>query len=44
MNLTDYHAKCFAYEVTKRCPSYSAEKLDGAVAGAQVAFNRWYEA
>jgi hypothetical protein len=28
--LTDYHAKFFAYELTKRCPSDSAEKLAGA--------------
>ncbi len=37
--LTDYHAKFFAYELTKRCPSDSAEKLAGAVAGAQVDLN-----
>src|SRR5262245_21896513 len=36
MSLTDYHAKYFAYELTKRCPSDSLEKLAGAVAGAQV--------
>ncbi|MDD2765536.1 MAG: hypothetical protein PHE83_16360 [Opitutaceae bacterium] len=36
MNLTDYHAKYFAYELTKRCSSDSLEKLAGAVAGAQV--------
>ncbi|MDF3058560.1 MAG: SNF2-related protein, partial [Rariglobus sp.] len=39
MLLTDYHAKYFAYELTKRCPSDSAEKLAGAVAGAQVDLN-----
>lgn len=39
MNLTDYHAKYFAYELTKRCPSDSMEKLAGAVAGAQVDLN-----
>jgi len=27
MNLTDYHAKYFAYELTKRRPSDSVEKL-----------------
>ena len=39
MNLTDYHAKYFAYELTKRCPSDSIEKLANAVAGAQVDLN-----
>ncbi|MDO8541190.1 MAG: SNF2-related protein [Opitutaceae bacterium] len=39
MTLTDYHAKYFAYELTKRCPSDSLEKLAGAVAGAQVDLN-----
>jgi len=33
---TDYHAKYFAHELTKRCASDSLEKLAGAVAGAQV--------
>ncbi len=36
---TDYHAKYFAYELTKRCASDSMEKLAGAVAGAQVDLN-----
>lgn len=39
MNTTDYHAKYFAYELTKRCSSDSMEKLAGAVAGAQVDLN-----
>ncbi|MGH7962494.1 MAG: SNF2-related protein, partial [Candidatus Binatia bacterium] len=39
MNLTDYHAKDFAYELTKRCPSDSAEKLAGALVDAQVDLN-----
>lgn len=39
MTLTDYHAKYFAYELTKRCSSDSLEKLAGAVAGAQVDLN-----
>ncbi len=39
MKLTDYHAKYFAYELTKRCPSDSVEKLTSAVAGAQVDLN-----
>src|SRR6266513_6298286 len=39
MNLTDYHAKYFAHELTKRCPSDSLEKLATAVAGAQVDLN-----
>lgn len=37
--ITDYHAKYFAHELTKRCPSDSMEKLAGAVAGAQVDLN-----
>src|SRR6185436_11717379 len=39
MDLTPYHAKYFAYELTKRCSSDSIEKLAGAVAGAQVDLN-----
>lgn len=39
MNLTDYHAKYFAHELTRRCPPDSAEKLAGAVASAQVDLN-----
>ncbi len=39
MNLTDYHAKLFAYELTKRCASDSAEKLATALADAQVDLN-----
>ncbi len=31
MQLTDYQAKYFAYELTKRCPSDSVEKLAGVV-------------
>ena len=37
--LTDYHAKFFAYELTKRCPSDSAEKLARAIVGTQVDLN-----
>lgn len=37
--ITDYQAKYFAYELTKRCPSDSVEKLAGTVAGAQVDLN-----
>jgi superfamily II DNA or RNA helicase len=37
--LTAYHAKYFAYELTKRCPSDSVEKLAGALADAQVDLN-----
>jgi len=36
---TDFHAKYFALELTKRYPSDSAEKLSGAVASAQVDLN-----
>ena len=39
MKMTDYHAKYFAHELTKRCPSDSMEKLANAVAGAQVDLN-----
>jgi SNF2 family DNA or RNA helicase len=39
MNLTDYHAKYFAYELTKRCSSDSLEKLAGTFAGAKVDLN-----
>src|SRR5688572_21869894 len=37
--ITDYHAKYYAYELTKRSPSDSLEKLTGAVASAQVDLN-----
>ncbi len=39
MDLTSYHAKYYAYELTKRCSSDSIEKLAGAVASAQVDLN-----
>jgi adenine-specific DNA-methyltransferase len=39
MSITDYQSKYLAYELTKRCPSDSMEKLAGAVAGAQVDLN-----
>src|SRR5882762_10576786 len=39
MSLTDYQAKYFAYELTKRNPSDSMEKLAGVVASAQVDLN-----
>lgn len=39
MNLTDYHAKLFAHELTRRCPTDSAEKLAGALVDAQVDLN-----
>jgi adenine-specific DNA-methyltransferase len=39
MQITDYQAKYFAHELTKRCPSDSVEKLAGTVAGAQVDLN-----
>lgn len=39
MNLTDYHAKYFAHELTKRYPPDSLEKFAGTVAGAQVDLN-----
>jgi ERCC4-related helicase len=39
MDLTPYHAKYYAHELTKRCSSDSIEKLAGAVASAQVDLN-----
>ncbi len=39
MTLTDYHAKYFAYELTKRCPSDSLEKLSSTLSNAQVDLN-----
>ena len=39
MELTAYHAKYFAYELTKRCPAGSLEKLAGALVDAQVDLN-----
>jgi ERCC4-related helicase len=39
MGITDYQAKYFAHELTKRSPSDSPEKLAGAVASAQVDLN-----
>lgn len=39
MTLTDFHAKYFAYELTKRYASDSAEKLASAIASAQVDLN-----
>lgn len=37
--LTSYHAKYFAYELTKRCASDSIEKLAAALSDAQVDLN-----
>ena len=37
--LTDYHAKFFAHELTKRCSADSLEKLAGALVDAQVDLN-----
>ena len=39
MHMTDYHAKYFAHELTKRCASDSLEKLAGALVDAQVDLN-----
>jgi adenine-specific DNA-methyltransferase len=39
MRTTDYHAKYIAYELTRRYPSNSLERLAGAVASAQVDLN-----
>ena len=37
--LSDYHAKYFAYELTKRCASDSLEKLSSILSNAQVDLN-----
>ena len=37
--ITDYHAKYFAYELTKRCASNSLEKLSATLSNAQVDLN-----
>ncbi len=39
MTLTDYHAKYFAYELTRRCASDSVEKLASVLSDAQVDLN-----
>jgi ERCC4-related helicase len=39
MQLTDYHAKFFAYELTKRCASDNVEKLVSVLSDAQVDLN-----
>lgn len=39
MKLTDFHAKYFAHELTKRCASDSVEKLAAVLADAQVDLN-----
>lgn len=39
MNLTPYHAKYLAYELTRRCASDSVEKLASVLADAQVDLN-----
>lgn len=39
MQLTDYHAKYFAYELTKRCSSDSIQKLAATLSDAQVDLN-----
>ena len=36
MDLTDYHAKYYAHELTKRCPSDSVEKLAAVLADTQA--------
>ena len=39
MNLTPYHAKYYAHELTRRCPSDSVEELAGTLVDAQVDLN-----
>lgn len=37
--ISAYHTKYFAYELTRRCPPDSVEKLAGALVDAQVDLN-----
>jgi ERCC4-related helicase len=39
LHLTEYQTKYYAYELTKRCPADSLEKLAGALVDAQVDLN-----
>ncbi len=39
MNLTDYHAKYYAYELTRRCPSDRVERIASTLMDAQVDLN-----
>jgi superfamily II DNA or RNA helicase len=39
MTLTDYHAKYYAYELTRRCSADTLEKLSSTLAGAKVDLN-----
>src|SRR6059058_148702 len=39
MKLTDSHAKYFAHDLTRRCPSDSVEKLASVLADAHVDLN-----
>jgi adenine-specific DNA-methyltransferase len=39
LNITDYQSKFIAYELTRRCPSDSVEKLAAALVDAQVDLN-----
>ena len=39
MNLTTYHAKYFAYDLTRRCPPDSDDRLAGALVDARVDLN-----
>lgn len=39
MPLTDYHAKYFAYELTRRCPSDSVDRIASTLMDSQVDLN-----
>jgi len=39
LQITDYHAKYYAHELTKRCSSDSLEKLAASLVDAQVDLN-----
>lgn len=39
LTLTEFHAKYYAYELTRRCPPDSDDRLAGALADAQVDLN-----
>jgi hypothetical protein len=43
MDLTDYHAKYYAFQLTRRCSSDDIEKLAGALVDARVDLNPLYD-
>lgn len=39
MRITDYHAKLYAHELLRRCPSDSVERFTAALMGSQINLN-----